>query len=446
MARYLTDEEKKFILQDLPFPKTLSRDILEKHQQYVFVMFYNQMNIKVYPQTIPLIKKAVEKKYIKSLAEPGSPVGFWASQTMESITQDGLSSFHTAGLEKNLSAGLTRLTEIYNASQSPKIICFQFIPREKVSSLKELQEKISLNSISMKDLIQRYVFVHAVPSEWEQKFALLFDQPLSQTKEWSIEFFLDPEIMLKNNLTCEKIVTKLNSHISSLSYRFRSHVNPPLLKVIVDMSNLANDAQYLMGKCIEEEYLYKIVLPQLEKIHLSGIPGVELTFGKETPDGWVYEGNGGTLISLLSHPDANPYLTRNDNIWDIYEILGLEATIQFLIGELRRVKCENDVFIHPAHISLIVRHMTQNGYINAINRHGMSFEEFQALSKIAFEECLKNSVQATIQSEVDETNGIDGCLMTGKVLPIGSGMSQILVDLEKAQPPKEAKKAEMVYF
>ena len=60
--------------------------------------------------------------------------------------------------------------------------------------------------------------------------------------------------------------------------------------------------------------------------------------------------------------------------------------------------------------------------------------------------CLKNSVQATIQSEVDETNGIDGCLMTGKVLPIGSGMSQILVDLEKAQPPKEAKKAEMVYF
>lgn len=446
MARYLTDEEKKFILQDLPFPKTLSRDILESHKKYVFVMFYSQMNIKIYPETIPLIKKEIEKIYIKSLAEPGSPVGFWASQTMESLTQSGLSSFHTTGLEKNLSAGLSRLTEIYNASQSPKIICFQFVPQEKITSLKELQEKISLNSISMKDLIQRYIFTHSIPTEWEQKFALIFEQPFPNNKEWGIEFYLDAEMMLKNNLTCEKIIAKLNSHITSLSYRFRSHVNPPLLKIIVDTTNISTDTQHLMGKCVEEEYLYKIVLPQLEKIHLSGIHGVELTFGKETPQGWMYEGNGGTLISLLSHPDANPHLTRNDNIWDIYEILGLEATIQFLIEELRRVKSENDVFIHPAHISLIVRHMTQNGYINAINRHGMSFEEFQALSKIAFEECLKNSVQATIQSEVDKTNAIDGCLMTGKVLPIGSGMSQILVNLEKAQPLKETKKDEMVYF
>lgn len=432
MKRYLTNEEKEDFIQSLPVPSFFKAEIRANHLKKVRDMFFPQLERKVYPETIPQIKETICKIYFRSLAEPGSPVGLWASQTMETLTQNNLSSFHTSGLEKNISAGLSRITELYNVSQSPKIVSFHFVPRQKFSSVKELKKSIRLPSVFFRDLIQRPVIQKQKPEAWEYQFAYLFEQPI-QTEEWSATFYLDTILMIKNGLSLEYIVNKIASQIGSLQFRFRPHVNPPILKVIVDTSNLETNAQFSLGKSVEEEYIYKIILTNLEKIHISGVPGVEAAYFKEINGDWTYEGNGGSLISLLSHPDANPYQTKNDNMWDIYDCLGVEATTQFLVEELTRVMCENDSFIHPAHISLIARNITQEGYPMAINRHGMTLERYQPLSKISFEEFLKNLVQSVYQSEVDRTTTIDACVMTGKIPPVGTGISKIYLDVDKLE-------------
>ena len=53
-------------------------------------------------------------------------------------------------------------------------------------------------------------------------------------------------------------------------------------------------------------------------------------------------------------------------MWEIYEVLGIEATRQFLLEEYTDVVSSDGTFINSCHIELLVDIMTSFGSINSI--------------------------------------------------------------------------------
>ena len=71
-------------------------------------------------------------RYDKSLIQSGTNVGVICAQSIgESLTQMTLNSFHNTGTKKAGLTGISRLTELLDASQTPKVIFFSNIKTSK---------------------------------------------------------------------------------------------------------------------------------------------------------------------------------------------------------------------------------------------------------------------------------------------------------------------------
>ena len=85
---------------------------LPKIEYSSFISFLNELNLR----------------YDKSLIAVGESVGVIAAQSIgESLTQATLNSFHNTGVKKAGLTGISRLTELLDASSTPNVIYFSGI-------------------------------------------------------------------------------------------------------------------------------------------------------------------------------------------------------------------------------------------------------------------------------------------------------------------------------
>jgi len=79
------------------------------------------LEIDITPEEVDRIFELAKEEYLKSLVQPGEPVGIVAAQSIgEPGTQMTLRTFHFAGVrELNVTLGLPRLIEIVDARKTP---------------------------------------------------------------------------------------------------------------------------------------------------------------------------------------------------------------------------------------------------------------------------------------------------------------------------------------
>ena len=131
-------------------------------------------------------------------------------------------------------------------------------------------------------------------------------------------------------------------------------------------------------------------------------------------ENWMIETDGTALASILNQKHIDPTKTvSNDNI-EILNILGVEASRQSLINELRFVLSSYGIYVNYRHISTLVDVMSHRGKLTSITRNGINrVESSGPLRKCSFEETVEILLEAAMFSEKDLLSGISENVIMG---------------------------------
>jgi len=172
-------------------------------------------------------------------------------------------------------------------------------------------------------------------------------------------------------------------------------------------------------------FIKSIIVPTIKRIPVSGIFGIEECYYEEGNDGWFVENTkGSNLKELLIHPFVKPEKTTSNNMWDIYECFGIEASHSFLVNEFKRI-----ISVNRRHLDIMIDSMTASGKIMAVSRYGIDRKQVGPLSKACFEQPVENFLISATKGESDYLKGVTSNVCLGKLNKMGTGMCDLMVDI-----------------
>jgi DNA-directed RNA polymerase subunit A" len=188
------------------------------------------------------------------------------------------------------------------------------------------------------------------------------------------------------------------------------------------------------GKIIVRIKEKEVSLSELQKIKedicnivIEGIPGVTAVIVKKEGDEWILQTVGSNLKEVLKLPEVNEHKTISNDIFEVYEIFGIEAARNVIIKEAYKTMQEQGLDTDIRYLLLLADVMTWSGEISSIGRYGVAGAKFSVLSRAAFEETIKHLIRASIRNEIDEFKGLFENVMVGQPAPVGTGMFELLV-------------------
>ena len=444
MTRLLTDKEIEDILDFIKpqpaVPLDTAMSVVNMNKARLRGQLRGQ---KIYPEMLPQLRDGIEKAYRSSLIQAGESVGVICAQSIgEKQTQTTLNTFHRAGQsEKTMTSGVPRFQELINATKKPRNVNHRIYFKEEHQTVESLRNTVgdSIVGLTFKD-ISTSVTVELDKKEesWYEAYAILYDRDFLDYPH-CISLQLNMKKVFEFKISLQKLVNFIHSEFDDL----HCVVSPPgkgKLDIFVDCSEIELPEERILfvdSSNATEIYLEECVQPVLEKINLCGIPGITEVFYVRDGNDWVVETNGinsrtintnfNNFKRLLALESVDENRTISNNVWDIYEVLGIEAARQFLIEEFMSI-LEG---INSCHPCLLVDRMTHTGSISSITRYTMKKDESGPFGKASFEETMDNFLNAAARGEIEPTKGVSASIICGKRATIGTGMIGLRVDIER---------------
>ena len=345
-------------------------------------------------------------------------------------------SFHSAGLShKSMTVGVPRFQELLNATKTPKCVNCKLYFNENNDSIEKLRKSVNhtLCGLTFKTISKNInIVLNKQPEFWYEAFKILYNNDFEQY-EHCISIKLNTDMLFEFSLKIKDIAAKVFNEYYDLTCVF----SPPQigqLDIFVDTSRITlpeDRILFIDSENAVEIYLEECVQPIIENMLIAGIEGLENIYFVKIPDTepieWMIETDGGNLTKILSHPLIDITRTLSNDIWDIYNILGIEAVRQFLIEEYMGIM----EGINTCHVKVLVERMTFIGTISSISRYTMRKDDNGILSKISFEETLEGFLQAGSNGAIENTNGVSASIICGKRAQIGTGMMELIIDMDK---------------
>ena len=343
----------------------------------------------------------VIESYERSLVEPGEAVGTVAAQSIgEPGTQMTLRTFHYAGVaELSVTQGLPRLIEIVDARNNPSTPTMKIYLDNKIASDRNDAKRIA-RDIEM-------VLVESVASN-------ISIDLLRQ----AIDIRLDPELMEDKGLSVESVAEAIQEKLKG-----KGEVEPGDNVIFVYP---ANDTLAELQRLSEK----------IRDFRVKGINDVTHVVIRKESDGYVLYTEGSNLQDALEIDGVNPHKIYTNNLREIYQVLGIEATRNAIIREAMNVLREQGMDVDIRHIVLVADMMTTDGSISQIGRHGISGSKNSALARAAFEVTIKHLLGAGIAGTKDPLRGITENVILGQLIPLGTGSIDLLMN---PQAPASAK-------
>jgi len=322
-------------------------------------------------------KERFLENYIKSMVTPGEAVGTVAAQSIgEPGTQMTLRTFHYAGVvELNVPLGLPRLIEIIDAKRSPNNPIMTIYLDEEYNKTKKKAEEIAQKL--------KEKFMHDVAS-----IKIDIDE-----KEFTVET-ADEEV--------KELLKKLDG-VTSRGNKFAIHK-----KSLLDLQKLKS---------------------KIEKKRLSGIKDIKRTFVRklDNVEEYVIYAEGSNLKGVLSVLGVDKKRTTTNDIFQIYETLGIEAARNAIINEAMKVLADQNLDVDIRHIMLVADRMTVTGELQAVGRQGISGAKGSVLARAAFEETEKHILNAALLGEIDPLKGVAENIIVGQPIPVGTGTVELAI-------------------
>ncbi|GAB0091474.1 DNA-directed RNA polymerase [Sergentomyia squamirostris] len=346
----------------------------------------------------------VEKKYSRAVTEPGTAVGALAAQSIgEPGTQMTLKTFHFAGVASmNITQGVPRIVEIINCSKtiSTPIITAELDNNTDMEFARKVKGRIEKTTLGE---ISSYIEEVYKPIDCYLLIKLDIDRirvlGLEIDAE-TIRFALrSSKLRLKpNNIdvvgTCLVIVrpdagknTSLNAEIQRLA---------TLIPNIV-VGGLSNISRAVIA-------INDAVKPPTYKLCVegSGLRDVMATYG--------VRGNQ----------------TKSNNIWEVYNTLGIEAARTTIMTEIASVMSGHGMSVDSRHIMLLASQMTSRGEVLGITRHGLAKMRESVFNLASFEKTADHLFDAAYYGQVDSIDGVSERIILGMPAGIGTGIFKLL--------------------
>jgi len=116
---------------------------------------------------------------------------------------------------------------------------------------------------------------------------------------------------------------------------------------------------------------------------------------------------------------------------EINALLGIEGVRQLIINEILRVVEDQGLNIDVRHIMLVADIMCISGKVKGITRYGVVSRKASVLARASFETPIKHLINASLKGEVDRLNSVVENVMLNQTVPVGTGLPQLVSNLEK---------------
>ncbi len=226
----------------------------------------------------------------------------------------------------------------------------------------------------------------------------------------AIDIKLDVDLMEDKGLTTQEVAEAIQAKIKG-----KAEVEyDDYLVSVYSMTEDLTDLQRLNEK--------------IREIRVKGIDNVNHVVIRKESSGYVLYTEGSNLQDALEVQGVNPHRIFTNNLMEIYEVLGIEATRNAIIREAMSVLEEQGMDVDIRHIILVADIMTADGTIRQIGRHGISGSKNSALARAAFEVTIKHLLGAGIAGTRDPLRGITENVIIGQLIPLGTGSIDLLMN------------------
>ena len=339
-------------------------------------------------------KKGLEL-YNKSKVEPGQAVGIVTAQSIgEPGTQMTLRTFHTAGIaEKNVTLGLPRIIELVDARKKPATPSMDIFLTKDLKSDRDSAIEIARNILqtTVNDLVTEVETDYATEIKLHLNMKRLTDRgckpddmvsALDLNKKFDVEY--------DNNST---VILKLKETLES------------------------SDVITLRNKVL--------------KSTVKGVPDIARVTLKEENNQWVIQTTGSNLAKVLEVQGIDKLSVMTNNVFEIATTLGIEASRNALIFELKSTLENQGLEVDDRYLMLVSDLMCHKGYLQQIGRHGIAGSKDSVLARAAFEITVPTISNAAKTGEIEELKGITENVIVGSQIPIGSGTVDIYMQPTK---------------
>ena len=434
MKRYLKDSEIEHILSFLKPNKSIPIESALSIVNNLKARLIKQLkSIEIYPELIEELRIQIEKNYHASLISPGESVGIIAAQSIgEKNTQSTLNTFHKAGQsEKSVTVGVPRFQELLNATKTPKMINCKIFLKEGSSSIQELRETVGHNLVclTLKDLAEEItVCIDKKEEGWYDTFKILYNDNFSKHNH-CISVKLKSELLFKYKINMIDISRVIESQYDDIFCVF-SDLDNNQLDIFIDTTDIKFSEDKLLFVTEEnanEIYLEECVQPILEKLIIFGVSGIKNIYYTNENGEWYVETDGSNFQELLGHPIVKMEKLHSNNVWDIFENLGIEAAREFLIQEFLSIM----EGINICHVKLLVEKMTYSGTISSISRYTLRKDESGPFARSSFEESQENFLKSALSGDIEKIKGVSASIICGKRPLCGTGFMDLKIDIKQ---------------
>lgn len=370
---------------------TIPKEYEEILPKKIIAELQEKLPEKIADSRLKKILDKVVEEYQNSQVEPGESVGLVSAESIgEPGTQMTLNTFHFAGVaELNVTVGLPRIIEILDGrkqSSSPMMYVYLNSPYDKGEDIKRLALKIK-----------------------ETKFEEVAKEISINIANNVIEVELDPDKMKLISMNEKTLITTLSKKMKGINIKSKDNI---LTIKVKSKDDSLND-------------IYKIK-EKLKSTYVKGVKGVKQVLPVVKDGEHMIITAGSNLKDVLTLPEVDENRTISNDIFEIQDVLGIEAARETIMKEVFSVIEEQGLNVDIRHIMLIADTMCNTGTVKGITRYGIVSDKSSVLARASFETPLRHIVNAALVGEQDKLNSVVENVMLNQPVPVGTGLPSLI--------------------
>ncbi|CAD7087568.1 unnamed protein product [Hermetia illucens] len=358
--------------------------------------------------------RSVNDKYNRAVGEPGTAVGALAAQSIgEPGTQMTLKTFHFAGVASmNITQGVPRIVEIINATKtiSTPIITAEIENNTNMEFARKVKARIEKTTLGE---ISSYV-------EEVYKASTCF---------LLVKLDLDRIRVLGLEINAETI------RYSICTSKLR--IKPSQVEIHGSSIIIIRPDSTKHGQALNAE-LQRLVTA-IQKVVVAGLPNVSRAViaidDTVAPAKYKLCVEGAGLREVMATYGVIGTKTRSNNIWEVYNTLGIEAARTTIMNEITDVMEGHGMSVDHRHIMLLASQMTSRGEVLGITRHGLAKMRESVFNLASFEKTADHLFDAAYYGQTDSVDGVSERIILGMPATIGTGLFKLVHNHDDREVP-----------
>ncbi|HLC56188.1 MAG TPA: DNA-directed RNA polymerase subunit A'' [Candidatus Nanoarchaeia archaeon] len=343
------------------------------------------------------VLESVKDAYEKAKISPGEAIGIITAESFgEPGTQMILRTFHFAGVsELNVTLGLPRLIEIFDARKEPSTPRMDIYLKAKYNKDPKLARKIAarIKETKLKEIVTEFSI---------------------NLGNAAVEAKIDQKKIKDLGLELSEVVKILN-------------INTKLFNAKEERGNLILSPKGSQNNLSE---VFRIK-EKAKDIVIGGIKGIGQVLPVKKDNEFMIICSGSNLKEVLQLEEIDEKNTTSNNIIEILNVLGIEAARQAIINESLRVIEDQGLDIDIRHIMFLADVMTITGEVNGVSRGGITGEKESVLARASFETPIKHIINASLIGERDNLNSVIENVLLNQPVPLGTGLPGLIAKMKK---------------